>query len=182
LLDLRPDMWRLINVNGSYEPLYDFCRPHLRWSQRGRSWALQRKARDRLEQADWTLEVGVVPRSSGTDLGHLTRWLRSESSRPILCTEPAESPLDPLATLLKAGVAFMAISPEGLSDAEIQKIKSAVAEVPPPARRDRVPEQLMGLNDGSNTYALLWDDPAGRDGHQHSHVGLDGPTRETGRQ
>ena len=139
--------WPVLEVDGEAEPLSTDCHPGLRWSRRRRDVRLHNRLLDRLRQASWD--------------GDPEQWPRNDPGCAcFLGGREKAAHADSLRMLLRAGCGFVICFSSGLPGPTLDRVTSAVRQVPAPARRHMLPDHLPPFH--ADHPVVIWDDPQGR--------------------
>jgi hypothetical protein len=163
LLHKGVEHWEILKVDDDFEALSNDCRPRLRWSRRHRDLALHNRLLERTSLAAWGVDPTTLPEEIFTDRHKLRRWIREETPPPacLVGGASASSGTGLLRILLREGCGFVVWFPHNLDHELRQKISDAVHQVPTPARRGTLPDELPDFED--QRPVIIWEDPNGRD-------------------
>ncbi len=166
LLDRRYETCKVIKRNGLRQSLHPNHRPRLRWVGHYEDY-LRGVQADREESHDPVLEPLAVPGKAAENEEDLVTWLDTAEAkaRSVLLALPAETPHDPLETILAAGQGRILWYPgrSRLTAEEIEAIernwRAAAGD------RENLPERLIKGVNVPKRPVVIWNDLQGRAGH-----------------
>ncbi len=147
LMEAGIEHWPVLEVDGEAEPLSTDCHPRLRWSRRRRDMTLHNRLLNRLRQASWEWDP--------------EQWLQNDPRCAcFLGGREKAAHDDSLRMLLRAGCGFVIWFSAGLPGPTLDRVTSAVRQVPASARRHMLPDHLPPFH--ADHPVVIWDDPQGR--------------------
>ncbi|MFI1047940.1 hypothetical protein ACH4U3_19440 [Streptomyces griseoruber] len=183
-LDAGIEHWDVVEVEDAWDPMTRDLQPRMRWSG-FKHERLRERLDIRLGKADWHGSPAVLPEAAAADRKATACWLGDPEEGPgppyyVACPPPGGS--DALAALLSEGCGFIVwfTTPNEetvLRSACVQGNGQESAK----ERRSRLPRQLARQLAGQRT-AVVWNDPAGRDGFSLPPARRSGSLRRGGRR